>query len=291
MRDTLGEKIFYRFNYVLLFIFGLICLMPIINIISVSFSDSHSVMSGRVSLWPIGWSLESYKALFIGTGILRALVNNVEITVVGVVLSMIATIMAAYPLSRSYFYGRRFLTLAIVFTMLFGGGLIPSYLVIQALGLVDHYSSLWLPGLVSAFNMLVLKTHFENIPSEMEEAARMDGCNEWRLIAQIFLPLSMPVIAALTLFYAVGYWNSFMNVLIYINSPEKHNLTVLVQQMIYSQSLLSEINNIQPDEVKEMTPEGVKAAGIVVMVAPLLAVYPFLQKYFVKGVMIGAVKG
>ncbi|MDR9854174.1 carbohydrate ABC transporter permease [Paenibacillus sp. VCA1] len=291
MRDTLGEKVFYLFNYALLSLFGLLCLLPILNIVSVSFSDSHAVASGRVSLWPSGFSLDSYKALFVGTGIVRALINNVEITVVGVALSMIATIMAAYPLSRSYFYGRRFFTLAIVFTMLFGGGLIPSYLVIQALGLIDHYSALWLPGLVSAFNMLVLKTHFENLPAEMEEAARIDGCNEWRLIGQIFLPLSMPVIAALTLFYAVGYWNSFMNVLIYINSPEKHNLTVLVQQMIYSQSLLSEINNVQPDEIQQLTPDGVKSAGIVVMIAPLLAVYPFLQKYFVKGVMIGAIKG
>ncbi|MEC0240003.1 carbohydrate ABC transporter permease [Paenibacillus dokdonensis] len=291
MRDTLGEKTFNLINYALLSLFGLICLLPILNIISVSFSDSHAVASGRVSLWPSGFSLDSYKALFVGTGIFRALINNVEITIIGVVLSMIATIMAAYPLSRSYFYGRRLFTLGIVFTMLFGGGLIPSYLVIQALGLIDHYSSLWLPGLVSAFNMLVLKTHFENLPVEMEEAARIDGCNEWRLIGQIFLPLSMPVLAALTLFYAVGYWNSFMNVLIYINSPEKHNLTVLVQQMIYSQSLLSEINNVQPDEIQQLTPDGMKSAGIVVMIAPLLAVYPFLQKYFVKGVMIGAIKG
>ncbi|QYR21747.1 carbohydrate ABC transporter permease [Paenibacillus sp. sptzw28] len=291
MRDTWGEKVFYRVNYVLLALAALSCLLPIVHVASVSLSDSHAVMSGLVSLWPVGWSLESYTALIDGTNIVTAFKNNLVITAVGVVLSMSATIMAAYPLSRPYFYWRKRFTLAIVFTMLFGGGLIPTYLVIKSLGLINSYGAIWLPGLVSAFNMLVLKTYFEGLPAEMEEAARMDGCSEWRLLAQIVLPLSMPVLAALTLFYAVGYWNAFMNVLIYINSPEKHNMTVLVQQMVQSQSLLQEINGIQQEDIKQMTPEGIKTAGILVMIVPMLIVYPFLQKYFVKGVMVGAVKG
>ncbi|WNQ10754.1 carbohydrate ABC transporter permease [Paenibacillus aurantius] len=291
MKATWGEKVFYSVNYLLLALAALSCLLPIVHVAAVSLSDSHSVMSASVSLWPVGWTLESYRTLIEGTGIVRAFKNNTVLTVVGVVLSMAATVMAAYPLSRPYFYWRRKLTLAVVFTMLFGGGLIPTYLVIKSLGLINSYGAIWLPGLVSAFNMLVLKTHFEGLPSEMEEAARMDGCGEWRLLAQVVLPLSLPVLAALTLFYAVGYWNAFMNVLIYINSPEKHNMTVLVQQMVQSQSLLQEINGIQQDDIKQMTPEGIKTAGILVMIVPMLIVYPFLQKYFVKGVMIGAVKG
>lgn len=270
---------------------GLSCVLPLLHILSVSLSDAHAVTSGIVTLWPVNFSMEAYGALFKGTPIVSAFRNNVVITVVGIVCSMVGTILAAYPLSRSYFYARRTFTLVIVFTMLFGGGLIPTYLVVKSLGLVNTYGALWLPGLVSAYNMLVLKTFFENIPAEMEEAARIDGCGEVRLIVQMMLPLSMPVLAALTLFYGVGYWNAFMSVLIYIHSTDKYNLAVLVQQMIRSQSLLQELNSLQPDDVQKMTPEGIKAASIFVMITPMLIVYPFLQKYFVKGVMIGAIKG
>lgn len=291
MKDTLGEKIFYGVNYGILTLAGLVCLLPIIYVISVSLSEPHAILSGQVYLWPVGWSFESYGTLFKGTPIVRAFQNSVLITVVGVILSMASTIMAAYPLSRPYFYARRPFTLAIVFTMLFGGGMIPTYLVVKSLGLIDTYSALWLPGVISAFNMLVMKTFFEGLPSELEDAARIDGCGEWRLLGQIILPLSKPVLAALTLFYAVGYWNAFMSVLIYINTPEKLNLTVMVQQMVQSQALMAEMNNLQPDDVKNLTPEGVKSAGIVVMLVPMMVIYPFLQKYFVKGVMIGAVKG
>jgi putative aldouronate transport system permease protein len=202
---------------------------------------------------------------------------------------MTATIATAYPLSRRIFVARRFFTLAAVFTMLFSGGLIPTYLVVKSLGLINSYWAIWLPGLLSTYNMLVMRTFFENIPEEIEEAARIDGCNEIRLLLQIFLPLSMPVIATLVLFYGVGYWNSFMSVLIYINQTDKYNLTVLVQQMIQSQSLLQEL--VSEGEPVQVVPESLKAAGILVMVIPMLVVYPFLQKYFVKGVMLGSVKG
>lgn len=159
----------------------------------------------------------------------------------------------------------------------------------KSLGLINSYWAIWLPGLLSTYNMLVMRTFFENIPEEVEEAARIDGCSEMRLLLQIFLPLSMPVIATLVLFYGVGYWNSFMNVLIYINQTDKYNLTVLVQQMIQSQSLLQEL--VSEGEPVQVVPESLKAAGILVMVIPMLVVYPFLQKYFVKGVMLGSVKG
>jgi putative aldouronate transport system permease protein len=204
---------------------------------------------------------------------------------------MAFTIMAAYPLSRKDFNARRFFTLAIVFTMLFSGGLIPTFLVVKSLGLVNTYGSLWLPGLISTFNMLIMKSFFENIPEELMEAAKMDGCGEARLLIQIILPLSLPVLATLTLFYGVGYWNSFFSLLIYIQDSNKVNLAVMVQQMIQSQSLMQEINNLQPDDIQQMTPESIKASGIIVMMVPMLIVYPFLQKYFVKGVMLGAIKG
>lgn len=291
MRVSRGEKVFYAVNYLILALIGLSCILPMIHILAISLSDSHAVMSGKVLFWPIDWTLKAYEQLLVGTNIMDAFKNNVTITVVGTALSMIFTVLAAYPLSRRDMYGRKMFTMAIVFTMLFTGGLIPNYLVIKSLGLIDTYGAIWLPGLVSAYNMLVLRTYFQSQPVEMEEAARMDGCSEWRLLARIVLPLAMPVLAALTLFYAVGYWNQFMSVLIYMNDASKYNMTVLVQQMINSQSLLREITTLQPEDVKNMTPETIKSAGVFVLIIPMLIIYPFLQKYFVKGVMIGAVKG
>ena len=292
MRETKQEKWFYRINNIVLALAALTCLLPLLNIMSVSLSEYSAVASGQVGIWPKGVNMESYKMLFDGTPILRSIRNSVIITVVGITLSMAFTILAAYPLSKRDFIARRFLTLAIVFTMLFGIPMIPAFLVNRAVLILDTYWAVWLPGLISAYNMMVLKSFFENIPDEMEEAARMDGCGDFWLLLRIVLPLSMPVLATLTLFYGVGYWNTFQAILININSTDKYNLAVLVQSMVANQSLMQSMNNINPDEVNQlMTPQGLRSAGVVVMLLPLLAVYPFLQKYFVKGVMIGAVKG
>lgn len=293
MRATSSEKWFYRVNYLVLAIAALTCVLPLLNIISVSFSDHDSVSSGQVGLWPVNFNLESYKALFEGTPIMNSFKNSLIITGVGVVLSMAFTILAAYPLSKKQFFARRFFTLAIVFTMLFGIPTIPAFLVNRSMGILDTYWSLWLPGLVSAYNMMVLKSFFENVPEEMEEAAWMDGCGDVRLLLQIVLPLSLPVLATLTLFYGVGYWNVFQSVLINISDSTKYNLSVLVQNMVQNQSLLQQLNSsFRPEDLDmQMTSEGLRASGLVVLLLPLLVVYPFLQKYFVKGVMIGAVKG
>ncbi|MBU5674508.1 carbohydrate ABC transporter permease [Paenibacillus brevis] len=291
MKTTRGERWFYAFNYVILTLAGLSCLLPLIHLMAVSLSDNHAILSGTVTLWPVGWSFETYRSLFEGTRIMEAFTNSVILTVVGVGLSMLFTVMAAYPLSKRHFYARRTFTLIIVFTMLFGGGTIPTFLVLKALGLINSYWALWLTGLVSTYNMLVMRTFFEGIPEEVIESAKIDGCGEYRQLLRIVLPLSMPVIATLTLFYAVGYWNSFYSVMIFIHDTTKYNLAVMVQQMVQSQTMLQEMNNLQSESVQQMTPESIKAAALFVMLIPMLVVYPFLQKYFVKGVMIGAVKG
>lgn len=291
MQSTKGEKVFYGFNYLLLTLAGILCLLPLLHLASLSLSGKDAVLSGFVTLWPVEFTISSYTMLFEGTPVVRAFGNSLLITLVGVAGSMLFTIFAAYPLSRRDFYGRRTLTLAIVFTMLFTGGLIPTYLVVSSLGLVDSYAALWLPALVSTYNMMIMRSFFENIPEELVEAARIDGSGEWRLLAGIILPLSLPVLATIGLFYGVYYWNSFFNVMIYMNSPEKINLTVLIQQMVKSQSVLQELNTMNSQEVVNITPEGIKAAGIMVMVIPMLVVYPLLQRYFVKGVTIGAIKG
>lgn len=291
MNSTTGERIFYFINGLLLLLLGLSCVLPLLHIGAMSLSDKHSIASGAVSFWPVNFDVSAYHALIAETPVLRSFRNSLTITVVGTVLNMVFTILAAYPLSKTYFIGRSFLSFLIIFTMLFSAGIIPMYLLLKALGLLDTYGALWLPGLVSVWNLMVLRSFFEAMPEELEEAARIDGCSEWRLIWQIALPLSTPALAALSLFYAVGHWNAFMNVLIFINDSSLFNLSVLVQQMIMSQTLMQELVNLQPDLAMALTPEGVQAAGIIVMTIPMLLVYPFLQKYFVKGVMIGAVKG
>ncbi|UUZ93408.1 carbohydrate ABC transporter permease [Paenibacillus sp. P25] len=277
-------------NAILLFGIALSRLLPVLHIFALSFSGKTAVETGKVLVWPLDFSTASYSALFQSTRIASALVNGIKLTLAGVALSMVFTVLTAYPLSKSYFIGRRKWTLLIIFTMVFNGGLIPTYMVIKSLGLIDSYAAIWLPGLINTYNMLVMRTFFENIPSEIEDAARIDGCSEWRYLTKLVLPLSMPVIATLILFYGVSYWNSFMNVIIYINSTKKYTITVLVQQMIQNQSALNEA--VQNDGyIANLVPEGIQAAGIIVLIAPMVVVYPFIQKYFVKGIMLGSVKG
>ncbi|MGG1513897.1 carbohydrate ABC transporter permease [Paenibacillus oryzisoli] len=291
MRASTSEKIFYAINYILLSLISLTCILPMFHLFALSLSSNDAITSGFVKFWPIGWNFETYHKLFTGTRIVEAFQNSVILTVVGTLGSMIVTVLCAYPLSRKYMYARRFFSVMIVFTMIFNGGLIPTYLVVKSLGLINTYWAIWLPGIVNVYNMLVMRTFFSGIPEEIEEAARIDGSSELRLLVQIILPLSLPVIAAITLFYAVAYWNVFFSMMIYMNDSAKANLAVLIQQMVQSQQLLQQISNTSSEDLNAITPESIKAAGVFVLVLPMLVVYPFLQKYFVKGVMIGSVKG
>lgn len=289
MRTSFGDRLFFGLNYGLLALIALTCLLPLLHIASLSLSHTQDILSGRVTLWPVGWNTDAFTSMIEGTRMLSAFRNSVVITVVGVALSMLVTILTAYPLSRKLFPGRRYVTLALIFTMMFTGGMIPTYLIVKMFGLVNSYWALWIPALVNTYNMLVMKTYFENIPDELEEAGKMDGCGQWRQLLQIILPLSKPVLATITLFYAVSYWNSFFNVMLYINESAKYNLAVLVQNMIQNQQLLQEL--VLTGAQVEVVPESLKAASVMIMMLPMIVIYPFLQKYFVKGVMLGAVKG
>lgn len=292
MKKSLSIKTIERICMVVVGIAALLCILPVINVFATAFSGAQAVESGKVSLWPVDFSWESFRLLITGTMALRATANSAVITVVGTVICMAMTIMAAYPLSKPYFIGNGFFTKMIIFTMLFSGGMIPSYIVIQKLGLIDTYWALWLPAAINTYNMIVMRTFFTNIPTELEEAAIIDGCGEMRLLFKIYLPLSKPVLATLTLFYGVAHWNTFMNALLYINNPVKQNLSVLVQQMIKSMNVLNtELATANPQDLQAITSSGLRAAGVVIMVIPMLLIYPFLQKYFVKGIMLGAVKG
>lgn len=285
---------FHALTYGILFLLALLCLLPIINLLALSLSDAKAIEAGKVTLLPVDITLTTYRTLFRGTAIGRAFCNSVLITAVGVVLNMSATILAAYPLSKPYLWGRKYFTKLAVFTMLFSGGMIPTYLVVYKLGLIDSYWSIWLVGLVSTYNMLVLRSFFCSVPAELSESAQIDGASEAQLLLRVYLPLSKPVLATLILFYGVSHWNSFMNVMLYINSSRKQNLSVFVQQMIQSQQALKQLGNLDnltAADIASVTSTGMQSAAVFVMIVPMLCVYPFIQKYFVKGVMLGAVKG
>lgn len=287
---SLGEV----FIYCVLGVAALLCLLPVINILALSLSSAKAIDAGKVGLYPVDFTVLAYKTLIKGTSIVRSIKNSVIITVVGVVLNMAATILTAYPLSKTYFWGRKTFTKLIVFTMLFSGGTIPTYMLIYRLGLIDSYGAVWFVSLVSTYNMLVMRSFFQEIPKELVESAEIDGADEWKILSKIYLPLSKPVMATLILFYGVGHWNAYMNVLLYINSSEKLNLSVFVQQMIQNQQALKQVGNLNELSVADLinvASTGVRSAAVFIMIVPMLCVYPFIQKYFVKGIMLGAVKG
>ncbi|MDQ0060559.1 carbohydrate ABC transporter permease [Paenibacillus harenae] len=289
-RGGFSSKAFHWVNYLVLALCAYATLFPFVNIIAVSFSSSRAINAAEVFMWPIEFNMNAYVNLLKDGQLLVAMKNTALITLVGTALNMLFTIMAAYPLSKSRLRGRNFMLMAILFTMLFSGGLIPNFLLINSLGLVNTYWALWLPALISAYNMFVMKSFLEGLPDELEESAQIDGAGDATILWKIVLPLSKPVIAALTLFYAVGWWNSYMNVLIYIRNTDKLSLMVKLHQMIalVSPDMLRSGEGLMQTVI---TPEGIRAAAVVIAITPILCVYPFLQKHFIKGVLLGSVKG
>jgi putative aldouronate transport system permease protein len=292
-----GERVFRVFNYLFLTIVTLLCILPFVHILALSLSSYRSVLSGEVGLWPVELTLNAYENLIIEGNIFHGLRNTIIVTIVGTALNMLGTTMAAYSLSKSRLRGRNFFLWFIIFTMLFNGGIIPTFVLVRQLGLLNTYWALWLLVLVSPFNMFIMKTFFQGLPRSLEESATIDGANDIQILVRVIIPVSMPVIATLTLFYAVGHWNSYMNVLIYINDPERYTLMMRLRQMITGMS--EAILTAQSTEGTEgsqalenlITPQSIRSAAIIVSTVPILMVYPFLQRYFVKGVMLGSLKG
>lgn len=280
-------------NYVFLGLLSLITLYPFWYEIATSFSSSRAITSGEVFVWPVEFNTEAYKRLFEDGQLIRAMGNTIIVTTVGTLLNITMTVLAAFPLSRKRLYGRGALLMFITFTMIFISGIIPNFILIKSLGLINSYMALWLPALVSTYNMFVMKTFMEGLPDEIEESASIDGAGNWRILIQIIMPLCKPILAALSLFYAVGWWNSYFNVMLYITSSKLQTLMLKLYQMIkqVDASLLNNGSGSEGATQILLTPEGIKAASVVIAIAPILCVYPFLQKHFVKGVLIGSVKG
>ncbi|MCI5969676.1 MAG: carbohydrate ABC transporter permease [Clostridia bacterium] len=290
-RISRGEAVFNVVNYIFLAFCVIITLLPFVTIIAKSFSDTVAIESGKVFLWPVDFNTKAYKNLIADGQLLRSMKNTVIITVVGTVLNMIFTTTAAYALSKKRLLGGKFIMKMMTFTMIFSGGTIPHFIVVKSLGLMNTYGALWLPGLITVYNLIVMKSFFEQLPESLEEAARIDGANDLLIFFKIVLPLSLATIATITLFYAVSWWNEYFNGMIYISSSSKMPLQVKLRQMI---ATVGQVNLTETDGEtmdKKLAKDAVQAAAMVISTIPMLCIYPFLQKYFVKGVMVGAVKG
>lgn len=293
IREPFGDRVFNVVNYVVLSLFFIIVLYPLIYIVSASFSSSEAVVSGRVWLWPVEPTLDGYRAVFGYKKITVGFWNSFLYTVFGTLISVVLTIMAAYPLSRKDLIGKNVFMFLFVFTMLFNGGLIPTYLLIKDLGMLDTRWAVILPSALSVWNMIITRTYFMmNIPDELLEAAKIDGCNDFKFISRIVLPLSAPILAVITLFYAVGQWNQFFSALIYLKNPDLYPLQLVMRDiLVQNQVDLEMINDVREAAAKAGLSELLKYSLIIVASLPVLIIYPFVQKHFVKGVMIGSLKG
>ena len=286
------DRVFMFFNASILVVITVAILLPLIFIVSASFSSSEAVIAGRVSLWPVDFSLQGYQTIFEHKKVWDGFGNSMFYTVFGTIFNVFMTIIAAYPLSRDDLVGRRVITIAFIFTMLFSGGLIPTYMVVRDLGLLNTRAAMILPTGIGIFNLLITITFFRTtIPPELIEAARIDGANDFRTFGSIILPLARPIIAVLTLFYAVNHWNSYFSALIYLKDQELFPLQIVLREILIENSIdASMLIDIEDLVAREGLRELLKYSLIVVASVPVLIIYPFVQRHFVKGMMIGSVK-
>ncbi len=297
MAIKIGDKndlIFDTINYTLLTIILLIIVLPLVHVVSASISNPKEVMAGNVYLYPKDFSLEAYKGVFKHKDIMTGYRNTIFYTLLGTAINVVMTICGAYPLSKKDFLGKNIFTAIFAFTMFFSGGLIPTYLIIQDLGLVNTIWALLLPGAVSMYNMVIMRTFFQtNIPIELHESALLDGCSNIKILLKIVLPLSKAILAVITLFYVVGHWNSYFSALIYITDRNKYPLQLFLREVLVINRMNEMITTMDESAMiaKVTLGEGIKYAVIIVANLPVLMFYPFLQKYFVQGIMIGAIKG
>ncbi|MGG1517944.1 carbohydrate ABC transporter permease [Paenibacillus oryzisoli] len=287
-RSLLGRT-FSIVNYLLLTIIGLITIIPFVHVVAGSFTTSAEIAAKKFVLLPTDWSIEAYRFIFSTNTIFKAMGVSIWTTLAGTIFSMIVTALMAYGLSRRDVDGRKIIMFMVVFTLLFHGGLIPTFLVVKELGMIDSYWALIIPSSISGFNLIILKNFFQNIPEGLEESAKIDGCSDFGILFRIVLPLSMPAIATISLFYAVTYWNTYLNAILYLNESAKWPIQVLLRQIVVLASGLDVSSDL--DSVTPPPAQSIKMAVIVVSTIPILCVYPFLQKHFAKGALIGSIKG
>ena len=295
MKPTKGQRIFAVFNYILLTLLALLCLLPMLNIVALSFSSRNMVNAGAVTFFPKEFTISSYLYMLQKSGLIPALLVTVKRLVIGVVLNLIMTISVAYPLSKSekHFKSRKFYVAFFLITMIFNGGIIPTYLVIKQFHMLDTIWALILPNSVTMFYVLLMLNFFRGIPDEIEEAAVVDGAGWLTILLKIYLPLSLPSLATVTLFIIVGHWNEWFDGMIYNNHTDNYPLMTFLQYHV----LNFKTSDLRPEQIAanpalaDLEGRSIKSAGIVLCTLPVLVFYPFLQKYFVTGITVGSVKG
>ena len=293
VKNKNGDKLFYVVCYAIIILLTLSVLYPVIFILSASFSSPAALARGSVFLWPVDFSLEGYKTLFMYKKVWIGYRNTIFYVIIGTSINVILTMICAYPMARKDLWGRSLLSFLFTFTMLFSGGMIPNYLLVRGLGMVDTVWSMVIPGAMSVYNMIVARTFIQsNIPDELLEATRIDGCDDIRFFFKMVLPLSKAIISVLVLWYAVGHWNAYFNAFLYLYNENLYPLQIFLRDILvnstFSVDMMMDAEEAANLQYLKLL---LKYALIVVSTAPLLTVYPFVQKYFVKGVMIGSVKG
>ena len=285
---------FEIFNISFMVLLSVIMLYPFLYVASASVSSNSSILAGRVGIIPDTIDLKAYTAVFKYKQVWNSYRNTLFYTSFGTAINLVLTILAAYPLSRKDFYGKSLFSFMIAFTMLFGGGLIPTFLVVRDLGMFNTIWAILLPGAIGTMNVIIMRTFFQGIPDSLEEAATIDGCTDMQVLVKIILPLSTASLMTIGMFYAVGHWNSWFDSMIYLRDNTKHPLQLVLRSIVLQNQindLVSEKAGTSIEDGTNLIAESVKYAVIMVAVIPILCVYPFIQKYFVKGVMIGSIKG
>ena len=285
------EIAFSIFNYIFFTLLCIVMVYPFWHVIMMSLSSVEATAKGGVFLWPKGFNLETYAKVFNDPSIWSGYFTTILVTLSGTFFGTLFTATTAYPLSKKYLPFSKTMLLLVLFTMLFSGGMIPGYLLMKNLGLIDNRLSLILPGLVSAYNVIIMKSFFQSLPESLEESAKIDGATEVTVFWKIILPLSKATIATIALFTAVGYWNDYFSTVLYINTKERWALQAVLRYMLTNTNQAMQSAGVSVAAATNVTAATIKSASVVVATVPILCVYPFVQKYFVKGVMIGGVKG
>lgn len=289
-----SDRVFYIINHTFLFFALVIVFFPLMNVVAQSLSSSNAVITGKVFIWPVEFSLDAYKRIFNNSDLLNGFANSLYYTVIGTMINVTLTVMAGYPLSKKDFYGKQMIIGMFIFTMIFSGGLIPSYLLVKNLGLYNTRWAILIPNAMSVWNVMIARTFFQNtIPDELCESAEIDGASDIRIMASMILPLSKPIIAVLTLFYAVDHWNSYFNAMIYLQNKSLLPLQVVLRNILADAKMIEEMANIVSEQQTNSLAlvEVLKYAIIVFASIPVLLMYPFVQKHFTQGIMIGSLKG
>lgn len=284
--NSKSSKIFQFVLSAIFIIVTILTLIPILRVLSVSVSSKNAILTGKVFIYPVEFTMEAYQKVFGNSNFIHSFLYTIALTAGYTLVCMIMTILAAYPLSKKEVKGGRLIMTMFVLTMYFNPGIIPTYLNVKDFGLIDTVWALVIPGVLSAYNLIIMRSFFLGIDQSLYEAAYIDGCSHWKTLIKIAIPLSVPAIATLSLFYAVSRWNGISDVLYYINSSELYTVQMKLKQMIDSVAI-----SLEEGKSSNLIADNIKSASIVVSMTPMLIAYPFIQKYFTKGIMLGAVKG